>query len=253
MQALDGAVGRTMAKGATAILFSGGLDSGLLAALAKHHGHPHLYTVGIKGSPDLIAGRDTAVEMGLPWTGIVPTAAEVVAACRDLLMNCPIPNPVVLSFELPLHMVATRARETFLMTGQGADELFGGYGRYLNMSPQEQERGMREDLAKLLVEVEPLDLCIASHSAKTIDHPYLDPAVRRISSSIPVTEKIIDGTRKVPLRTIAAGLGLTSSASREKKAAQYGTGFMKVIKAQARKEGMDLSDYMRHLSSEPRT
>ena len=253
VQALDKAVEDIMAQGRTAILFSGGLDSGLLAALAKRHGKPRLYTVGVEGCPDLTAGQKAAEEMALPWTGMTITPAEVLAASHELLNMCPIDSPVVLSFELPLHMIASRVDETILMSGQGADELFGGYGRYLKMSPSDLEVEMTGDLDKLLADIAPLDHHIAMHSSKTIGHPYLDPLVRDVAARIPVMDKRRDGMRKVPLRTIAAGLGLDFLATREKQAAQYGSGIMKVLKAQARRDRMDLSEYMSFLRSRPAT
>ncbi len=249
MGALDGAVEGTMVKGDVGILFSGGLDSGVLAALARRHGVPRLYTVGIEGSYDLRTGREAAEELGLPWTGYVLTAEEVVSAARELLRICPLRDPVVLSFQLPLSIVASRCPQDVLMSGQGADELFGGYSRYLGMTPEELEMSTHDDLAKLLEEVRPLDLRIVAHFSKTIDHPYLEPAVRRVAGMIPATEKVQGGRRKVPLREVAAQLGSASLAAREKKAAQYGSGFMKVLKARSRLEGMSVSELVTALAS----
>ncbi len=251
LRALEEAVKGTMAKGEVGILFSGGLDSGLLAALAGRHGTPRLYTVGIDGSHDLRVGRESAEELKLPWTDIVLTPDEVISATRDLLSVCPIRDPVVLSFQLPLYIVAARSKEDVLMSGQGADELFGGYSRYLSMSPAMLERAMNDDLGKLLAEVQPLDLRIVAHFSKSIDHPFLDPEVRRVAGKIPATDKVREGARKDPLRKVAANLGIPSLANREKKAAQYGSGFMKVLKARSRREGMDLSEFVSALAPEP--
>lgn len=251
LKALQEAVKGTMAKGEVGILFSGGLDSGILAALAGDHGDPRLYTVGVEGSHDLRTGRETAEELRLPWTQIALTPDEVITAARDLLSICPIRDPVVLSFQLPLHIVAARSKEDVLMSGQGADELFGGYSRYLSMSPVDLEMSMNNDLAKLLAEVQPLDLRIAAHFSKSIDHPFLDPEVRRVASKIAVADKVRGGVRKIPLREVALLLGCPSLANREKKAAQYGSGFMKVLKARSRKAGMDLSELVSTLAPEP--
>ena len=82
LKALREAVKGTMAKGEVGILFSGGLDSGILAALAGDHGDPRLYTVGVEGSHDLRTGRETAEELRLPWTQIALTPDEVITATR---------------------------------------------------------------------------------------------------------------------------------------------------------------------------
>jgi asparagine synthase (glutamine-hydrolysing) len=242
--ALDEAVARAMGQGPVAILFSGGLDSGLLAALAKRHGRPALYTVGIEGAHDLRMSEEAASVLDLPWTPLVMSTDDIVAACRETLKIVRIDHPVVLSFELPLQMVASRAKEAVLMSGQGADEMFGGYNRYLEMAGPELDGSMRADLAKVLTDGVSLDNTIAGHYGKRIVHPFLDPQVRRIADLVPPQEKIKAGVRKAPLREVAASMGLDLIATREKKAAQYGSGFMKVLKSQARKGKLELKDYI---------
>jgi asparagine synthase (glutamine-hydrolysing) len=239
-----------MGKRPMAIMFSGGLDSGLLAALAKHHGRPELYTVGVDGCHDLRMSEEAASALDLPWTPLIMSPDDVISACREMLSIVNIDNPVVLSFELPLQMIASRAKEPILMSGQGADEMFGGYNRYLEMTVAELADAMNADLAKVLAEGAPLDHAIAGHYGKEITHPFLDPEVRRAAGSIPPEEKIREGVRKAPMRDVATSLGLKLIADREKKAAQYGSGFMKVLKSQARKRKLGLKDYVVALRAE---
>lgn len=248
VRALDGAVESAMAKGPPAIMFSGGLDSGLLAALAGRHGSPRLYTVGLEGSHDMVMSREAAGDLGLPWTPLVMTADDVIAACRELLAIVPVRSPVTVSFELPLQMIASRAEEEVLITGQGADELFGGYSRYLEMSADEAGRNMADDLAHLLSEVIPLEEAIARRYGKRVERPFLDPEVRKLAAAMPVADKIKGGERKSPLRSAASSLGADLIASREKKAAQYGSGFMKVLKSRARKERLTVEELLASLA-----
>lgn len=243
-RALDGAVGRVMDDGTVALLFSGGLDSGVLAALARRHGRPMLYTVGVDGCHDLRAAEDAAAALDLPWTPLVMSPDEVIAACREMLSITGIGSPLVLSFELPLQMVASRASERMMMSGQGADEMFGGYSRYLQMGPVELEASMRADLAKVLTDGVPLDRTIAARYGKGIVHPFLDQEVRDVVHGIPASGMIRGGVRKAPLREVALSVGAAAVAGREKKAAQYGSGFMKVMKAEARRHGQSLGDYV---------
>jgi len=63
-----------------------------------------------------------------------------------------------------------------------------------------------------------------------------------------MTEKMVNGERKVPLRLAARSLGTELIASREKKAAQYGSGFMKVLKSQARREKLTVEEYLASLT-----
>jgi asparagine synthase (glutamine-hydrolysing) len=248
VKALDRAVEGIMSKGPVAIMFSGGLDSGLIAALAKRHGTPHLYTVGLEGSHDMVMSEEAARYLGLPWTPLVMTAEDVVDSCRELLGTVRASSPVTVSFELPLQMIASRAEEELLVSGQGADELFGGYSRYLEMEPEDAHKAMGDDLAKMLSDVVPLEEAIARRYGKSVERPFLDPEVRKVAASIPVTEKICEGVRKSPLKDAAASIGADLIASREKKAAQYGSGFMKVLKAQARKQKLSVEDYLASLA-----
>jgi asparagine synthase (glutamine-hydrolysing) len=248
VKALDGAVEGIMAEGPVAIMFSGGLDSGLIAALAKRHGTPQLYTVGLEGSHDMTMSEEAARYLGLPWTPLVMTPEEVISACRDLLGTVKVKSPVIVSFELPLQMIASRVREETLVSGQGADEMFGGYSRYLEMASEDARRAMVDDLARMFSDVIPLEDEIASKYGKRVERPFLDPGVRKLAASMPVADKIRGGIRKAPLRDAATALGSDLIASREKKAAQYGSGFMKVLKARARREKMTIEELLLSLA-----
>lgn len=250
VEALDEAMEGIMAGGPAAIMFSGGLDSGLLALLAGRHGVPRLYTVGLKGSHDMLMSEEAAMSLGLPWSPLVLAPEDIIDACRELLRNVRIASPVTLSFELPLHIISSRAEEGMLISGQGADELFGGYARYLEMSAEDALRSMSDDLVKLLGEIIPLEDTIASRYLKRVGRPFLDTQVRKIAASMPVAEKIQGGVRKVPLRSAARSLGSELIASREKKAAQYGSGLMKVLRSRARREKLSLEEYLACLARE---
>ena len=250
LEALDDAMEGIMARGPVAIMFSGGLDSGLLALLARRHGLPHLYTVGLEGSHDMLMSEEASRSLGLPWSPLVMTPNDVVDACRELLRNVNITSPIVLSFELPLHIVASRAEEGTLISGQGADELFGGYSRYQGMAPEDAHRSISEDLVELLERTVPLEDAIASRYGKCVERPFLYPRVRKIAASMPVSDKVQGSVRKVPLRSAARSLGGELIASREKKAAQYGSGLMKVIRSEARREKLTIEGYLISLAHE---
>ncbi len=232
-----------------AILFSGGVDSGLLAAIVRRRSHPRLYTVGVEGAPDLEAAEDAAARLDLPWRPIIVDGDELERHCRALLQMTPPDDPITLSFELPLHIVATASEENVLITGQGADELFAGYHRYLSMTPAELAKALEMDLAKVMENVVPLDRRIAARQGKEVRHPFLDPRTIEMARSIPSGEMIVDRCRKAPLRQAAELLGLGPMATREKKAAQYGSGIMNVLRARARSRSLTLREYLEELSA----
>ncbi|WP_400208909.1 asparagine synthase C-terminal domain-containing protein [Candidatus Methanomassiliicoccus intestinalis] len=233
----------------TAIMFSGGLDSGVLAAVAKQYYTPTLYTVGVENAHDLVAGRTGAEEVGLPWVGIVLTAEEIIEACCQLLRIADL-SPVEVSFELPLQIIASRVKEANLLSGQGADELFGGYNRYAEMSAAELEQAFTRDYQHLVDNTLPKENAIAAAYHKTLHRPFLAPEVAAIALAMPPAQKIAAGVNKMPLRQLAAELNLTTIAVKEKKAAQYGSGIMKVLKAAAKKNQLSVGEYLSVLKKE---
>ncbi len=223
-------------------MFSGGLDSTVIAYLAGQVGPVRLYTIGTSGSHDLIVAEETAESLGLDWTPLLLSDREVVDALVPLADIIGIDSPLTLSFELPLFFVCERARETDFLSGQGADELFGGYKRYLSMPEAELKARMGEDVDGLLKDGVSMERRIAHRFAKEILHPFLDPKVVAFARDLP-TDACVRGTvRKAILRDAASYLGLDIVVGREKKAAQYGSGVMKVIKAEARRRGVATHD-----------
>jgi asparagine synthase (glutamine-hydrolysing) len=71
--------------------------------------------------------------------------------------------------------------------------------------------------------------------------PYLDMRVVRAALAIPPSEKVREGRRKIPLRTVAGRHIPAELAGYEKKAMQYGSGVWKVLQQLARKNGYKTS------------
>lgn len=225
------------------MLFSGGLDSSLLTALARPFSDLRLYTIGYPGSHDLEAGEKGAEELGLPWEPIILDDAMLQCAVVHLRDRAGLSDPVAVSFEVPLYIVCTKVPEPVLLSGQGADELFGGYARYSSMSPQELGNARETDIHRLLSEGLPREERLANHFGKELICPYLDPKVIQAALSIPPADLIGELGNKQPLRRIALELGL-KAAKAPKKAAQYGSGTMKAMKRMAAEKGMDVGRWV---------
>lgn len=232
-----------LSKGRTAVLFSGGLDSSVLTALAQPISELRLYTVGYPGSHDLAAGRSGAEELGLPWEPILLDDDALRKAIVHLRDHMGVTDPVTISFEVPLYVVCTKVQEKVLLSGQGADELFGGYARYASMSPAELDEARVADLRRLLFEGYLREVRMAQGFGKTMVCPYLDTRVIEAGLSVPSGGLFGDLGNKQPLRQIAQGLGL-SAAKAPKKAAQYGSGVMKAMKRLAAAQGVDLGRWV---------
>jgi asparagine synthase (glutamine-hydrolysing) len=232
--------------GQDAVLLSGGLDSAIVAALAKEEGDIRAYTVGLGHSHDMDAGMRCAGEIGVPWGGIMITREDVRLGIVELCRLLDTSDPVKLSYELPLFFACRSAEEEVLLCGQGADELFGGYARYVDMRPDERRAAMQSDTARLLADGIGGEGRIASEFGKRIAYPYLDARVQHLAKQLPDELIVGDGERKVALRQVASALGL-SAAKKSKKAAQYGSGIMAEMKAMAKDARMPLGKYMESL------
>lgn len=247
LNALTLAVNEQATNKEVALLFSGGLDSSIVAKIARTCTSLRLYTVGIEGAHDLRVAERTAKTLGIPWIGIVIDECDVISEIVSLSRLISTYNPLIISFELPLYFVAKTAEETLLMSGQGADEIFGGYARYLKMSSQELEISMRKDLVELMSIGVLRENRIVESFGKHLNCPFLHPAVLKALEGIPTMEHVHNGVRKALLREIGAQLSLGDIALREKKAAQYGSGIMKTIRTAAKRRNMTLESFVRYI------
>ena len=232
------------------ILFSGGIDSTIVAVLAAEMGGVRLYTAGVAGAHDLRIAEETAEALGFPWEGIEVSEDQVVRSVVPLATVIGTEHILPISFEMPAFLVMGLGKEKSYLSGQGADELFGGYMRYLSMPPDRLRDAMRGDLEVLLGGGVSLEKAVAHHYAKEICHPYLDPAVVRFASSLTASDCVKNGMRKAVLVQVASILGLDFLATRQKKAAQYGSGVMNVLKTAAKERGVPVSSLPSALRSE---
>lgn len=229
---------------------SGGVDSALVAALA---GRPCL-AVGVKDSHDLRRAEKVASELNLPLETRIVTSAEIEDALAIVTGLLPDPNPVDLSIATTLFFVTKTAHDLGyerILTGQGADEVFGGYSRYLGKTPDELEEIFAADFASLAGQGL-RDQTIAGYHGTWLSMPYLDIRVVCAAATIPPADKVKEGIRKRPLREVAARYLTAETAYYDKKAMQYGTGIWKEIKRLARQNGYQnsVSDYLHNIRSE---
>lgn len=231
-EAIVTAVGLRSDEGAVA--FSGGVDSALVAHLARLP----CVAVGLQGSHDLERAEKAARMMGLDLAIVTPTEDEVAEALDRVVRVIPEPtNPLEVSIATTLYFAAEWAAEhghTRILSGQGADELFGGYARYL--SSLDLARDLDRDFADLGRQRR-RDQAVATLLGTNLSLPYLDVRVVRAARAIPAEEMVRGGVRKHPLRVVAEHHIPTEMAWAEKKAMQYGSGIWKVIQRLARRNG----------------
>lgn len=231
-----------------AIAFSGGLDSSLIACLASRFTKPVLYVVGEENSPDVIGARTSASILDLPLKEIILSDSGVEEALPSIVDVLRSTNSVLVSYKIPQFFVTMSAEEDVLLIGNGADELFGGYSKYERLDPGMMMDAMQSDLEKLLKIEMPMDHRMGRKFGKTFEYPFLSADVMEVAMDVPTYLKVGEEGRKTILRDVAKMLGLPAEISeRKKKAAQYGTGAMKILRRIAKSEGLSVSQYIENL------
>jgi asparagine synthase (glutamine-hydrolysing) len=119
---------------------SGGIDSSIIASIAKQF-HPAIKTFSVgfehKGFSEIDVAKETAEKLGVENISYVITPQEYMDELPKIMwhMDDPLADPAC----IPLYFVAREARKhvTVVLSGEGADELFGGYNIY--REPQDLE------------------------------------------------------------------------------------------------------------------
>lgn len=216
------------------VAFSGGVDSALIAAVS---GRPSV-TAGISGCHDIIHSLEVAEIAGIKSHSICEIdREEIEPVLKTVLELIPGNTPVDASIATTLFFVARWASKNGhrrILAGQGADELFGGYARYLE--PGDIAEKLKKDFEGLPAQ-SLRDQSVASVHGTYISCPYLDMRVVRASVKLQPGEMIHSGIRKYPLRKVAGAHMPEEAAFYSKKAMQYGSGVWKEIQALARKNG----------------
>lgn len=230
------------------VALSGGVDSALVAKLAKRE----CVVVGLEGSHDLLHARQVSDELGLSLEQAIIDPCSIEDALRAVLRVIPEIDPVNASIAATLFFVARWAGEhgqRRILAGQGADELFGGYARYLQTQTLGED--MKRDFQGLASQLA-RDQAVANIHGAYFSLPYMDLRVVRTALSIPPEVKVCGNVRKRPLREVAKRHLPPSIACYEKKAMQYGSGVMKEIQRLANRGGYkkSVAEYVKKIAAE---
>jgi asparagine synthase (glutamine-hydrolysing) len=207
------------------VLFSGGIDSGVLAWELRRRSSVGLATIGLPGAPDLEAAEASAGRIGLPWSGTVISEEDLEDAFRRMSAELAgLPDPRASIF-LALAVAVDRAPAGELLCGQGADELFLGYGHFRGVPVDIATVRAASDLDRLLHDDWPRTVRIADRLGRRIHAPFLDPGFVRTALGIPIAERMPQPVPKALWREWARHRGVPAElADRPKRALQFGSG-----------------------------
>src|SRR5690554_6702215 len=213
--ALEAAVHRQLMSDVPyGVLLSGGLDSSITSAIAKKYSQRriesgdtveawwpqlHSFSVGLEGSPDLAAARKVASHIGTVHHEIKFTIQEGLDAIRDVIYNLETYDITTIRASTPMYLMARVIKSMgikMVLSGEGADELFGGY-LYFHKAPSPKD--FHEETVRKLDKLHMYDCLRANKSlaAWGIEGrvPFLDKEFMDVAMRINPGDKMINGER----------------------------------------------------------
>ena len=184
------------------VLLSGGLDSSVVSAIAKLYAAKrietndqhdawwprlHSFAVGLKGAPDLEKAREVADFIGTVHHEVNYTIQEGLDAIRDVIYHIETYDVTTVRASTPMYLLARVIRSMgikMVLSGEGADEIFGGY-LYFHKAPD--ARAFHEETVRKLSKLHFYDCLRANKSLMAwgiegrvpfLDKEFLDVAMR---------------------------------------------------------------------------
>ena len=202
-KALESAVKRQLMSDVPyGVLLSGGLDSSIISAVAKKYADRrvesndrdrawwpqlHSFAIGLKGAPDLAAARKVADHIGTVHHEINYTVQEGLDAVRDVIYYIETYDVTTVRASTPMYLLARVIKSMgikMVLSGEGADEVFGGY-LYFHKAPD--ARAFHEETVRKISKLHLYDCLRANKSLSAwgvegrvpfLDKEFLDVAMR---------------------------------------------------------------------------
>ncbi|MDK2825104.1 MAG: diphthine-ammonia ligase [Methanolobus sp.] len=262
LEKLEDAISIRMPEEKFGILFSGGLDSTIIASLCKLMGkNPGIdftcYTAGLAGvqlPPDVEYAKKMAYELGLDLKIKIIDLDEVEEYLKDVVPLVEDSNVPKVGVALTMYAACVAAREDgirVMFSGSGADEIFAGYDRHKRST--DISRDCYADVLKIYEKNTYRDDVVSMNNNIELRVPYLDKRFVDYCLKIPPEYKINEEQNKLILRMLAEEIGIPAEVSqRRKQAAQYGSRFDKAIGKLAKKAGCKTkTEYLKQFYGQP--
>ena len=184
------------------VLLSGGLDSSVISAITESYAERrietdsrsrawwprlHSFAVGLKGAPDLAKARLVADHIGTVHHEINYTIQEGLDALRDVIYFIETYDITTVRASVPMYLLARVIKSMgikMVLSGEGADEIFGGY-LYFHKAPSAEE--FHKETVRKLSKLHLYDCLRANKSLSAwgvegrvpfLDKEFLDVAMR---------------------------------------------------------------------------
>ncbi|MFQ5826469.1 MAG: asparagine synthase B [Dehalococcoidia bacterium] len=135
---------RLMSDVPLGVFLSGGIDSSIIAAVAREHfDNLNSFSVGIAGSTDLMYARKVADFLGTDHHEYIYTLDEVLEVLPRVIYHLESFDPALVRSAIPTYFVSRLAREhvKVILTGEGSDEVFAGYHYFKEIDGKEALHG----------------------------------------------------------------------------------------------------------------
>lgn len=245
--ALESAVRRQLMSDVPyGVLLSGGLDSSIISAVAVKYSERrieddlnskafwprlHSFAVGLKGAPDLAMARKVADYIGTVHHEINYTIQEGLDALRDVIYFTETYDVTTVRASTPMYLLARVIKSMgikMVLSGEGADEIFGGY-LYFHKAPD--ARAFHEETVRKLSKLYQYDCLRANKSLSAwgvegrvpfLDKEFLDVAMRMNPAEKMCSESKME---KYALRQAFCDLLPSEVAWRQKEQFSDGVGY----------------------------
>ena len=233
------------------VLLSGGLDSSIIAAITQKFSKKrvesdskesawwpqlHSFAIGLEGSPDLIAAQKAADYIGTVHHEVHFTIQEALDALPDVIYHIETYDITTVRASTPMYLLARVIKSMgikMVLSGEGSDELFGGY-LYFHKAPDAKE--FHEELVRKMSKLHLYDCLRANKSlmAWGVEGrvPFLDKDFIDIAMSLNPNDKMSirlpDGKQRIEkwiLRKAFEDLLPENIAWRQKEQFSDGVGY----------------------------
>ena len=173
---------------------SGGLDSSVIAAIARRHvDELHTFAVGLEGSRDIEAARRVSAHLGTIHHEYLMTPSEVVEKLPEIVHALESFDQDLVRSAIPTWFCSRLAAEhvKVILTGEGADELFAGYAYHKTVTdPQTLHQELRRSVAALHnINLQRVDRLTMRHGLEG-RVPFLDTAFIAMALTVPPELKL---------------------------------------------------------------